>query len=245
MLREFRCDFHIHTCLSPCASLDMYPRALVEKCVSERIDAIAVCDHNASENVPYVIRAAQGKTLVVFPGMEITSSEEVHVLALFDNLEGLYEIQERVYGALAGENNEDVFGCQAIVNEQDEVEGFNPRLLIGSTSLSLQEVVSGIHSAGGLAIACHIDRESFGVIGQLGFIPADVRFDALEISHRTGLESARAMFAEFSGYAFIESSDAHRLEDIGRGVTRICMKEASIAELKLAFSRKGNRRVLE
>jgi hypothetical protein len=84
MIREFRCDFHIHTCLSPCADLDMYPRAVVAMSLARRLDVIAICDHNASENVPYVIKAAKGTGLTVFPGMEIMSSEEVHVLALFD-----------------------------------------------------------------------------------------------------------------------------------------------------------------
>ena len=51
MLRAFRCDLHVHTCLSPCAEFDMYPRALIDKCISEKLDMIAICDHNASENL--------------------------------------------------------------------------------------------------------------------------------------------------------------------------------------------------
>ena len=190
MLKKFRCDLHIHTCLSPCAELDIYPSALVEKCIASALDVIAVCDHNASENVEYVIRAAKGKPLVVLPGMEITSREEVHALAIFDNVEGLAVVQQIVYSALNGLNDSKVFGYQAIVDEADEVKGFNDRLLIGATDLTLEEIVLMIHEAGGLAIASHIDRESFSVISQLGFIPTDIRFDALEISPR--MEDARA-----------------------------------------------------
>jgi predicted metal-dependent phosphoesterase TrpH len=94
-MREFRADLHIHTCLSPCADLDMHPRAIVERAVAEGLDIIAICDHNASENVPYVTAAARGKPLAVIGGMEIASAEEVHVLALFDNPDGLMGIQRK------------------------------------------------------------------------------------------------------------------------------------------------------
>ncbi|MCK4535078.1 MAG: PHP domain-containing protein, partial [Syntrophobacterales bacterium] len=160
MLKGFRCDLHIHTCLSPCADLDMYPTALVEKSLASGLDVIGICDHNASENVRYVIEASRGKPVHVFPGMEITSREEVHVIALFKNIDNLLQIQKVVYNSLSGTNREEIFGCQAIVNESDEVEGFNDRLLIGSTDLSLQEVVEEIHALDGIAIAAHIDRES-------------------------------------------------------------------------------------
>ncbi|MDO9585372.1 MAG: PHP domain-containing protein, partial [Syntrophales bacterium] len=74
MMRSFRCDLHIHTCLSPCADLDMYPRALVKRSLAAKLDVIAICDHNASENVRYVLKAAEGKPIRFLPGMEITSS---------------------------------------------------------------------------------------------------------------------------------------------------------------------------
>jgi len=245
MLKEFTCDLHIHTCLSPCGDLDMYPSAIVEKCTNERLDVIAICDHNSSENVSYVINAARGKPIIVLPGMELTSKEEVHVIALFDNINDLLKLQDIVYGALRGMNREEVFGCQPIVNEIDEVEGFNDRLLIGATELSLQESVEAIHKLHGLAIAAHIDRESFGVIGQLGFIPPDIQFDALEISYRTGLKKTRKKYPEFFNYPFIESSDAHFIRDIGKGSTKIFMENPTISEIKMAFEGRGGRYIIE
>jgi predicted metal-dependent phosphoesterase TrpH len=94
----------------------MHPKALVERAIAAGLDILAICDHNASENVSYVINAALGKNLKIFPGMEITTSEEVHFLALFDSLPDLARLQEIVYQHLAGENDEDRFGVQAIVN---------------------------------------------------------------------------------------------------------------------------------
>jgi 3',5'-nucleoside bisphosphate phosphatase len=245
MIREFRCDFHVHTCLSPCADLDMYPRAVVSMSLARRLDIIAICDHNSSENVQYVIKCAEGTALTVLPGMEITSSEEVHVLALFDKLENLTPLQDLVYRHLPGKNDEDIFGCQAIVNEHDEVEGLSERLLIGATTLPLQQIVSDIRRFGGLVIAAHIDRESFGIFGQLGFIPEGLALDALEISRRTGLAEARRRWPELAQSAFVESSDSHIITDIGKGITRAFMEEASTAELKMAFEKKNGRYILE
>jgi len=243
--RDFRCDLHIHSCLSPCADLDMYPRALVERAVDERLDVIAVCDHNSSENTEYVIRAASKYRIKVIPGMEIASSEEVHVLALFESLENLYKIQHLVYNSLRGSNREEVFGCQAVVNDLDEVEGFNEKLLIGATTRPLEDWVKAIHDLGGLAVASHIDRESFSIISQLGFIPPDLRLDALEISARTGIPEARKEFAELYRMPFITSSDAHFIKDIGKAFTLVRMHHASLGELKMALAGLEGRRVLE
>ena len=236
MIRAFRCDLHVHTCLSPCADLDIFPRALVGKALAEKLDVIAICDHNASENVPYVIRAARDSGLTVLPGMEITSREEVHLVAIFDSLSPLQKIQELIYRHLPGKNNEERFGCQAIVNDMDEVEGFNERLLIGATELSLDELVQNVHSLGGVAVAAHIERESFGVMGQLGFVDSAIPFDAMEISGISGSAGARKKYPELAHYPFIESSDAHRVVEIGRRCTEIYMAEATVPELKMAFA---------
>jgi len=245
MSRIFNCDLHIHTCLSPCADLDMYPRALVEKSLEKGLDIIAICDHNSSENVQYVIKAAEGKAIIVLPGMEVTTKEEVHILALFDRLDELLLLQETVYNALPGKNDEDLFGCQAIVNEADEVEGLSERLLIGATTLSLKELEEKIHTLGGLAIAAHIDRQSFSVIFQLGFIPEDIKFDALEISARLEIDEARKEYPQLLSYSFLKSSDAHFLNDIGSASTKFYLEEGTISEMKMALGKRNGRYIME
>ena len=245
MIRAFRCDLHMHSCLSPCADLEMSPRALVRKSVDKRLDIIAVCDHNASENVQYTVKAAQGTNLTVLPGMEVTSSEEVHVLALFESQESLLKLQDIVYANLPGKNDEEIFGCQAIVNDLDEVEGLNERLLIGATGIPLDQIVKRIHELGGLAIASHIDREGFSLLGQLGFIPIDLTLDAVEVSPRTGLKEARIRFPELAAYPLVEFSDAHRLGEIGQGVTEIYLERGTLSELKMAFEKRNGRHIQE
>lgn len=245
MFREYRCDLHIHTCLSPCADLDMHPAALVRDAVDKGLDVIAVCDHNASENVQYVIRAAEPGPLRVIPGMEITTSEEVHILALLPGMESLAEIQRTVYERLPGKNDERLFGCQAVVNEKGEVEEINERLLIGATEIPMGDLIRTIHSYGGLAIASHIDRESFSVISQLGFIDDESGLDALEISRATGVQQARKLYPGLSRYAFVASSDAHTLSDIGSVVTTMRLAEGTFEEVKLAFGRSEGRHIIE
>jgi PHP family Zn ribbon phosphoesterase len=223
----------------------MYPRALIEKSITEKLDVIAICDHNSSENVSYVLNCAKGKPITVLPGMEVTSLEEVHVLALFNDLPDLLKFQTTVYEHLPGTNREDYFGLQVIVNDKDEVEGMNERLLIGATDLSLNYIVNEIHSLGGLAVASHIDRPSYSVLSQLGFVDLETHFDALEISAATGLKKARRQYPELSDQAFITSSDAHLIRDIGRGATTMIMQAANINEIKLAFEKREGRQIVE
>ncbi len=241
---EFIADLHIHTCLSPCAELSMTPRAIVERAASLGINIIAVCDHNSVENAAVTRDMARKKGINALAGIEVNSTEEAHILGLFDDMEGALKMQTVVYEHLqAGENDENTFGMQVVVNEIDEVMDFNKRLLIGSTDLSVNALVALIHGCGGIAIASHIDREGFGIIGQLGFIPAGISFDALEISVMTPLAEARVKFGQYAHVPWVTSSDAHRLEDIGRRTTRFMLYHSTFEEICLALQGRDGRGV--
>ena len=114
----------------------MTPRAIVRTALDKGLDMIAVCDHNSARNAAAALRAAAGSNLTVIPGIEITSSEEVHVLGLFPSETEAEAVQEEVYARLIGENKEEVFGYQVVVDEFDDVEDLDQRLLIGATTLS-------------------------------------------------------------------------------------------------------------
>jgi predicted metal-dependent phosphoesterase TrpH len=242
MLRPFKADLHIHTCLSPCTELDMSPESILAAARKKGLDIIGICDHNSSENSPGVFYAARGTPISVLPGLEVTSQEEVHVLALFDSLEAALKLQEEVYANLPGENNEEAFGQQVIVNEKEEVEGFSNKLLIGATTIPLEDVIRRIHSLDGLAIASHIDREAFSIIGQLGFIPKNLALDALEVSPRIPIEEAIKTYAY--GFPITCSSDAHYPNDIGKGATTFLLEEPSLAEIKKALKGEAGRKLV-
>jgi len=242
LLRPFKADLHVHTCLSPCTELDMSPKGILATAKKKEIDIIGICDHNSSENSLAVMNAARKMNINVFPGMEVTSQEEVHILALFDEIENALKLQEHVYENLPGENDEDAFGMQVIVNEKEEVLGFNNKLLIGATTIPLDEVIRLIHSFDGIAIASHIDRESFSIISQLGFVPDNSELDALEISTNITFEEAKKRFK--NNYPITCSSDAHYPDDIGKGFTSFLLKDGTVAEIKKALKNEEGRKLI-
>ncbi len=241
-MRELRADLHLHTCLSPCGGLEMVPTAIVKQAKTVGLDMVAVCDHNSVANVAAVASVGEREQLCVIPGIEIASREEVHILGLFGPELDLVGLQRLVDENLEGVNEEDAFGLQVVVDERDEPTDVETKLLIGATALTLEEVVATIHAFGGLAIAAHIDREGFGLIGQLGFIPRGLPLDALEVS-------PRASQSEWDGrwqgeFPVITSSDAHHLEEIGRVSTRFQAEEASFDEIRKALKGQDGRKVL-
>jgi PHP family Zn ribbon phosphoesterase len=177
--------------------------------------------------------------------MEVTSKEEIHLIALFDAQENCAALQDLIYQNLPGENVEEVFGPQTVVNERDEAVGVNRRMLIGATLLPFEQIVSVIHSLEGVAIASHIDRQAFSLVGQLGFIPEGIPLDGLEISPRTSKQEAKNRFHSYQHYSFVWFSDAHCLEDIGRSTTPFLLKETTSKEVKMALHGEEGRRVME
>ncbi|UCC39077.1 MAG: PHP domain-containing protein [Candidatus Aminicenantes bacterium] len=242
MLKPFKADLHVHTCLSPCTELDMSPMGIVIMAKKKGIDIIGICDHNSTENSLAAMNTAKKMNINVFPGMEVASQEEVHVLGLFDEIENALKLQKHVYENLPGENDEEAFGMQVVVNEKGEVLGFNNKLLIGATTLPLEEIIQIIHSLNGIAIASHIDRGSFGIIGQLGFIPDNLELDALEISPRITFEEAKKRYT--NNYPITCSSDAHYPDDIGEGFTSFLLKDGTVAEIKKALKNQEGRKLL-
>jgi PHP family Zn ribbon phosphoesterase len=245
MLRRFRADLHVHTCLSPCGDLQMSPRKIIAQARKKGVELIAICDHNSAENVPAVIKSAEGVGVAVLPGVEICTCEEIHLLAIFDNLGAVNQMQAQVYRHLEGRNDPDVFGMQVIANELDEVMGFEERLLIGAADLTVDEVVDEIHRLGGVAVASHVDRESYSVISQLGFIPETLRFDALELTKHVKTDDARKRFAGSRRWTFIRNSDAHFLDDIGLNTCEYLVGGPTLSEIGMALRGENGRMVCE
>ena len=157
-------DLHVHTLLSPCAEVEMTPHHIVMRAAEYGIGAVAITDHNASANVPAALEAAQRYGVKVFPGMEVESSEEAHIVALFDTLEQLQSwqlvVDEHMNGML---NDAERFGAQYVVDAEDEFVREEQRLLHAPLSLTAAQVVQQVAALGGLTIAAHIDRPSYSI----------------------------------------------------------------------------------
>lgn len=240
-LKEFKADLHIHTCLSPCADAAMLPGRIVKQAKLKCLDIIGICDHNSAENVLAVKAAGQRAGLLVLGGIEISSQEEVHVMGFFSNDSSLRKMQEVVYKNLSGENKRDTFGEQLVADDRDKIIGTNPRLLIGAVDLCIEKIVALIKSLDGIAIASHIDRQSFGIIGQMGFIPEGLKLDALEVT--AGCPFAK--IAEYKKYGFpvVKFSDAHFLQDIGNVSTVFSLNTLEFSEINLALRGAEGRKV--
>lgn len=244
MLRRFKADLHVHTCLSPCSCLDMSPREVVSAALQNGMDLIGVCDHNSAENVLAVKKAGSRNGLLVLGGMEVTSSEEAHLLVFFDDDDDLLEFQKFIYQHLAGKNDGHAFGLQVIADDEDGVSGFCEKLLIGATSLPAEAIVAQARAAKGasLVVAAHVDREAFSIIGQLGFIPESLVLDALEISANTQLVDAKKRFPDCAKYPVITGSDAHTPSEIGKRYTCFTLEDGTVAEIKKALAGRDGRK---
>ncbi len=209
-------DFHIHSALSPCGDNEMTPCNIVNMCQLMEIDTIAVSDHNTIGNVEAVTAAAQQVGIHVIPAMEVETAEEIHVLTLFPDLSAAKQIATLVYDALPNiDNREDIFGQQVYLDDEDRVLGYEKKLLISPTSLSIDRLFDAVLSVDGIAIPAHVDRHSYSILTNLGFIPPDLPVSCIELSRTT--EDVAAFLSartELKGYAVLQNSDAHRLESL-------------------------------
>ena len=242
-MKTFLADLHIHTVLSPCAEVEMIPPLIVEEALQRGINLIAITDHNASANIRSVQQAAEGTGLTVLPGMELQTREEVHVLCLFDKPEQIEEWQKIVTQALPPiENRIDFFGEQFVVDASGDFIRREPQLLLTSTDLTFDDACQLVHNLGGLFFPAHIDRPAFGLIANLGFVPAGVQVDALEFSRHISLEKALTRYPQISGFTLIQDGDVHRLNEF-LGVNEFFFESPDIAEIRLALRNEAGRSV--
>lgn len=243
MLREYSADLHIHSCLSPCASLDLSPRGIVERAKDVSLDIIAVTDHNTAKNVRVIMGLAERRGLKVIPGMEVQTREEIHLLALFPDWPSTAAWDEEVHRHLPDVRNDPgVFGDQPIVDDEGNILEFEERLLLNSIDLSLEEIKRRVEGHGGMTIPSHFDKGSFSLISQLGLIPDDMELEALEVSRKTHFSNMDNVSPHIPR---IISSDAHRLEDIGNARTIFLLAEATLEELRLAFRGQEGRKIVK
>ena len=209
-------DFHIHSCLSPCGDMDMTPNNIVNMAALSGLNAIAVSDHNTVGNVKACMEVAKEVGITVIPGMEVETEEEVHILTLYPSLEAAQEVAKEVYKRLPSiKNRPEIFGDQAFMDKDDNITGYEEKLLISSAGMSMNYLFDVVKTAGGIYIPAHVDRHSYSVLTNLGFIPDDIDIKNIEISRMTeDVESYLAARDELKKYRIFRNSDAHYLQDI-------------------------------
>lgn len=237
-------DFHVHTLLSPCAAVEMTPNHILLRAAQYGVGAVAITDHNASANVEAALEAGKSYGVKVFPGMEVECQEEAHIVVLFDTLEQLQQWQQLVDKHMNGiANNPEKFGAQFVVDADDNFIREEERMLLAPLNLTAAQVVQKVGELGGIAIAAHIDRPAYSIVGQLGFIEPDFGFAAAEISHVGWQKNLQSKLQRVAGFLpYVTDSDAHTMLDFLQGPKNLLtVADLTVAEILMALENKGGR----
>lgn len=204
-LMQLAADLHIHSCLSPCAEEVMTPNNIVNMAFIKKLSVIAVTDHNSAKNLPAVAKLAMRRGLVLLPGLEVQSREEVHLLCYFESVDAALQFGDEIYEYLPDmPNRVEIFGKQLIMDENDEVTGVEQKLLIQSLELGIDQVVRRVKNLDGLVVPAHINKNANSILYNLGFIPPGLSFPTLEVS-----KSAPIPAIDLAMYRVVYTSDAH------------------------------------
>ena len=193
-------DFHVHSCLSPCGDADNTPNNLAGMAFLNGVRIMALTDHNSSRNCPAFFAAARRYGIVPIAGMELTTSEDIHAVCLFETLEDALAFNDEVdTRRIRVKNREDIFGEQLILDEEDNVVAHEEDLLINATTIALDEAPQLAAQYGGICYPAHIDRPANGAIEILGDFPHYVGFHIAELHDKSNRTS---MFANMGSRAY-------------------------------------------
>jgi len=213
----------------------MSPLAIVTRAKEVGINCLALTDHNSAGNCAAMGRLCAKEGILFFPGLEVTTAEEAHIVCLFGTVDAAVELGRVVYEALPHiDNIPEKSGDQVFVNEEDEVEGFEERYLGMATTLTVDDLRERTTELGGLFIAAHIDKPCFSVISQLGFLSGE--FTAVELSRAGAIREEARKLAD--GYAAVTASDSHYIHTIGSAYVEFEAEDARVEGYKQALSDK-------
>ncbi len=164
-------DLHLHSCLSPCGDMDMTPNNLVNMAKLLGLDLIALTDHNTSLNCEAAMKVGDAVGVLVIPGMELTTAEDIHAVCLFPTLEKALAFSAYVdENRIKVKNKARIYGRQVIMNEDDEEIGEIEHLLIPASFIGISEAYAKVKEFGGVCYPAHIDRDSLSILSVLGEI---------------------------------------------------------------------------
>ena len=214
-MNRYYYDLHIHSCLSPCADNDMTPNNIAGMAVLNGLNIAALTDHNSARNCPAFFAAAKRQGIIPVAGMELTTSEDIHAVCLFEQLEDALRFDAYIQSQRTLiPNRTDIFGDQLLTDENDEVTGTEPYFLSNATAVSIEEAPALVQRFGGVCYPAHIDREANGIIATLGTFPETLDCRCAELRDAEKQSELEARFPILKSKQIIISSDAHYLWDI-------------------------------
>ncbi|MEA2105335.1 MAG: PHP domain-containing protein [Bacteroidota bacterium] len=244
-MKLYKADLHTHTVLSPCGDLEMSPLNIVTKAKDKGIDILGITDHNSTKNCKAVEEVAQKQGLFILKGAEINTKEEVHCLAFFEKDDELFDFQQYIDAHLPKIKNDiRKFGYQVVVDKDENIIEEVDWLLISALDAGIEQIEKKVHELHGIFIPAHIDRSRYSIISQLGFVPDDLNFDALELSKFMNKNEFVINNSYLADYPFIQSSDAHFVDNIGDITTDFKLQNLSFGEIRQALKSEKNRKVI-
>lgn len=241
-MKLFVADMHIHSALSPCGSLEMSAFDIVMVAKRRGINIISLTDHNCTKQVEVIIEIGRREGILVIPGLEVNSSEEVHALVYFETIDQLKEFQLYLDDHLPKiPNNKDLFGDQVYTDIDGTIVGEVDELLLTGLTATFEQISRKVHALNGLVVPAHIDKPRNSIISQLGFIPKTASIDAVEIYNPTVYEDLARYHPDLQRWSVMSNSDAHFLRDIGRRQTLFKIEKPSFEEIKKAMHKEGGR----
>jgi len=237
-------DLHIHSGLSPCSSEDMSPNNILNMSMIKGLDVIAVTDHNSIGNVEVICKIAESMDIMVIPGMEIQTQEDIHSIVLFETLDKLKEFYNKMIKyQLKLPNNAEKFGRQCLYNEEDDIIGQVEHYLIVPFSITLEDMIDVVNDMGGIVFPAHVNRNSFSIINNIGFIPEDLGVMNLEWYQSPELDMNKYKKRMFKAYRPLFNSDAHELINISERDHFLDVEEKSIKALFKVLKSEVQRRI--
>ena len=231
-----RADLHMHTVLSPCGDLNMSPANIIRIAREKGLDMIGITDHNSTRQASIIRDQGKEQGIQVLTGVEITTQEEVHCLAFFSDDQLLNEFQQYLDLHLpAIPNNPDKFGYQVVADIYDGIIYQEEKLLISALDQNIEQVEKKVSTLNGIFIPAHIDKPNFSIFSQLGFIPKNLHYDALELSPHITVKTFLSRYPELQQAAIIQSSDAHYPEDIGKVFTSLQLEDFNFESVRQAI----------
>jgi len=215
-------DLHIHSCLSPCGSEDMTVNNIANMAALKGLEIVALTDHNTVGNCAAFLAAAERAGLIALPGMELTTSENLHAVCLFRDIRGATAFGEYVDSRLPNiKNRPEIFGRQVLCGENDEMLGEVEKLLLNAAGISLYDLPALMREYRGIFFPAHIDKPSYSLLSVLGTAPADIKIDAFEIFDPKRLDEIIAGNPALAGLPPLKNSDAHDLQNISEAVNAL------------------------
>lgn len=214
-MNRYHYDLHMHSCLSPCGDNDSTPNSIAGMCALSGIEIAALTDHNTSRNCPAFFKACKRYGVIPVAGMELTTAEDIHIVCLFETLDAALAFNDEVdKQRIRIPNRKEIFGDQLITDDEDNVIGEEPDLLINATNITIEQVPSLVSRFGGICHPAHIDRDANGIIAILGVFPEEPYFGCVEVHDMENLPALQEKYPVLKDKTVLECSDAHYLTQI-------------------------------